>query len=314
MRIISAAEVNAALDDKHLVERLRQAFRTGADAPIRQHYEIPTHSDQPGNLLIMPAWQTGRHIGVKLVTVFPDNAAQSLPAVIGSYMLLDAKNGKPKALIDGSALTLRRTACASALASSYLSRSDASRLLMVGTGSLAPHLILAHAAVRPISEVLIWGRDHAKAEKLAKSLARYTNRRMTINPTVELEAAVQGADIISCATLATEPLVLGEWLEPGTHVDLVGAFRPDMREADGQVFKRGLVFADTREGVMAEAGDVIQAIEEEAMTEHDIVGDLYGLTRGESSARWRYNDITVFKSVGTALEDLAAAELTYERA
>ena len=314
MRIISAAEVNAALDDKHLVERLRQAFRIGADTPIRQHYEIPTHSDRPGNLLIMPAWQAGRHIGVKLVTVFPDNASQSLPAVIGSYLLLDAKNGEPKALIDGSALTLRRTACASALASSYLSRSDASRLLMIGTGALAPHLILAHAAVRPISEVLIWGRDQAKAEKLAKSLVRYTNRRLTINATAALEAAVQGADIISCATLATEPLVLGEWLEPGVHVDLVGAFRPDMREADGRVFSRGLVFADTREGVMAEAGDVLQAIAEGAMTEQDIVGDLYGLTRGESSARWRYHDITVFKSVGTALEDLAAAELTYERA
>ncbi|MEO0392967.1 MAG: ornithine cyclodeaminase family protein [Pseudomonadota bacterium] len=314
MRIISAAEVDAALDYKHLIERLRQAFRSGAEVPVRHHHEIPTLGDKPGNLLIMPAWQQGRHLGIKLVTVFPDNQAQSLPAVIGSYMLLDAKTGKPKALIDGSVLTVRRTACASALASSYLSRSDAQRLLMVGTGALAPHLILAHAAVRPIRDVLIWGRDQAKAEKLAKNLARFTNRRLTINATVELEAAVQGADIISCATMATDPLVFGEWLEPGTHLDLVGAFRPDMREADEATFKRGLVFVDTRDGALAEAGDVIQAIERGAMTAQDIVGDLFGLTRGESSARWRYNDITVFKSVGTALEDLAAAELAFERA
>ncbi len=313
MRVISAAEVDAALDYKHLVERLRQAFRSGAEVPLRQHLTIPTHTEHPGNLLIMPAWQTGKHLGVKLVTVFPDNAKQSIPAVIGSYLLMDARTGKPKALIDGSALTVRRTACASALASSYLSRSDASRLLMVGTGALAPHLILAHAAVRPISEVLIWGRNKAKAEKLAKNLARYTNRRLTINATDELDAAIEGADIVSCATLAEQPLVKGELLKPGAHLDLVGAFRPDMREADDSAFKRGLVFVDTREGALKEAGDIIQAINNGAMTEQDIIGDLFGLTRGESSARWRYNDITVFKSVGTALEDLAAAELTFER-
>lgn len=315
MRIISAAEVEAALDYPMLIERLRQAFRSGAEVPLRQHLTIPTHGDQDGNLLIMPAWQVGRHIGVKLVSVFPDNVSKSLPAVMGSYMLMDAKTGKPKALIDGSALTVKRTACASALASAYLSRSDATRLLMVGTGALAPHLILAHAAIRPINEVLIWGRSPDKAKNLAKQLGRFAGKRgMSIQATDDLPAAAAGAHIISCATLSADPLIQGDWLEEGAHVDLVGGFRPDMREADDKVVERSRVFVDTREGALSEAGDIMQPIESGVLNVDDIAGDLFDLTRGDRGGRRYYDQITVFKSVGTALEDLAAAELAFERA
>ncbi len=311
MRVISAAEVEAALDYPSLVERLRQAFRREISVPLRHHHEIEMPGAGTATLLLMPAWQAGRHIGVKMVTVFPDNSAQSLPAVMGIYVLLDGKTGSPRALIDGPKLTVKRTAAASALASGYLSRPDAERLLMVGTGALAPELIMAHAAVRPICNVLIWGRHPEKAERLAK---RLTRRDFRVDWTDDLEAAARGAHIISCATLASEPLIRGAWLQPGQHLDLVGAFRPDMRETDDAVMQRARVFVDTRAGATQEGGDIVQAIAAGVLSPDDIAGDLFEMTRGERSGRRYYDQITVFKSVGTAIEDLAAAQLVQERA
>ncbi len=311
MRVISAAEVEAALDYPSLVERLRQAFRREISVPLRHHHEIEMPGAGTATLLLMPAWQAGRHIGVKMVTVFPDNSAQSLPAVMGIYVLLDGKTGSPRALIDGPKLTVKRTAAASALASGYLPRPDAERLLMVGTGALAPELIMAHAAVRPICNVLIWGRHPEKAERLAK---RLTRRDFRVDWTDDLQAAVRGAHIISCATLASEPLIRGAWLQPGQHLDLVGAFRPDMRETDDAVMQRARVFVDTRAGATQEGGDIVQAIAAGVLSPDDIAGDLFEMTRGERSGRRYYDQITVFKSVGTAIEDLAAAQLVQERA
>ncbi len=311
MRIISAAEVEGALDWDSLIERLRQAFRRGVEAPVRHHHEIENPGADPAALLLMPAWQPGRQIGVKIVTVFPSNAERNLPAVMGAYLLIDGKTGSPKALIDGPMLTLKRTAAASALASSYLSRPDSERLLMVGTGALAPHLIMAHAAVRPICNVLIWGRNLEKAAKLAK---RLTRREFRVEATDDLASAAEGAHVISCATLSPDPLVRGDWLRPGQHLDLVGAFRPDMRETDDTAIRRARVFVDTRDGACQEAGDIVQPLESGVLDADDIAGDLFDLTRGERAGRRFYDQITLFKSVGTALEDLAAAELAFERA
>ena len=229
---------------------------------------------------------------------------------MGAYLLLDGKTGAPQALIDGPMLTLKRTAAASALASSYLSRPDCERLLMVGTGALAPHLIMAHASVRPICNVLIWGRSPDKAARLAKRLDRSAFR---VDHTEDLEGAARGAEVISCATLSTEPLVRGDWLQPGQHLDLVGAFKPDMRETDDAAIRRARVFVDTREGALKEAGDIVQPIASGALDPADIAGDLFELTRGERAGRRFYDQITLFKSVGTALEDLAAAQLAVER-
>ncbi|MFQ6017230.1 MAG: ornithine cyclodeaminase family protein [Kiloniellaceae bacterium] len=314
MRIISAAEVAAALDFESLIERLRQAFRRGSgdtQVPLRHHHTIEGLEAEDGALLLMPAWRRGKYIGIKTVTVFPGNAEQGLPAVMGSYMLLDARTGSPEALIDGPTLTVKRTAAASALASSYLSRPDCQRLLMVGTGALAPHLIMAHATVRPISTVLIWGRTEDKAAKLAKRLNR---RDFRVDHTTDLEAAVRGADIISCATLSAAPLVKGEWLQQGQHLDLVGAFRPDMRETDDTAVRRARVFVDTRPGACQEGGDIVQPIRTGVLDPEDIAADLFELARGERAGRRFYHQITLFKSVGTAIEDLAAAELIAERA
>ena len=309
MRILSASEVEAALETEPLVEQLRQMFRTGASVPTRHHHTIPMPGGQDATLLLMPAWQENRYMGIKTVTVFPSNGEKGLPSVMGSYALLSARTGEPLAIMDGRMLTLRRTACASALAAKYLARDDASRLLMVGTGALAPHLILAHARVRPIREVLVWGRDEAKAQRLAQTL---DGRRLRVRATADLENAVRGADVISCATLSKEPLIRGAWLKPGQHVDLVGGFTPEMREADDEAIDRARVFVDTYEGALKEAGDIVQPMASGVLTRQMIAGDLAELTQGRVAGRRFYNQITLFKSVGTAIEDLAAAILIFE--
>lgn len=315
MRIIDAAQVHAALDYAPLVDRLEAMFRQGCELPVRHHHPMKTVNDDgsagpEAMLLLMPAWQVGRHIGVKIVTVFPGNADKNLPAIMGQYLLSDARTGQPVALIDGQSITVRRTACASALASRFLSRADSSKLVMVGTGALAPHLIAAHAAVRPIRDVLVWGRSLAKAEALARSLS---GKPYKVAATADLEAAVRRADIVSAATLSTTPLVKGAWLKPGQHVDLVGAYTPERRESDDEAVRRSRVFVDTRAGATKEGGDVVQPIRAGILKPEDIVADLLELSRGEKRGRADPGEITLFKSVGTALEDLAAAELAVER-
>ena len=308
MRVIGASEVHAALDWEQLIEALRQMFRNGCTVPVRHHHTIPVGGGEPdATLLLMPAWQTGKHIGVKLATVFPSNGEKSLPAVMGTYLLLDGKTGSPIAMIDGPALTLRRTAAASALAASYLARPDAERLLLVGTGALIPHLLAAHAAVRPIHNVLVWGRDADKAARLAHRLDR---RDLRVTSTTDLAGAVRGAHIISCATLSKEPLILGEWLPKGVHLDLVGGFTPAMREADDTCFAGADVWIDTDEALV-KAGDLLHPIASGALRREDVRGTLADLAATRSLAR-DPSARTVFKSVGTALEDLAAAILVYE--
>ncbi|MBX3456088.1 ornithine cyclodeaminase family protein [Ferrovibrio sp.] len=309
MRHIDAAAVHAALDYPALIERLREAFLEGGEVPLRQHYQIANPVGADGLLLVMPAWQSGRHVGIKMVSVYPDNPGQGLPSVIGAYILFDARNGQPKAVIDGVALTLRRTGCASALAAGYLARGNAHSLLMVGAGALAPHLVRAHLAVRRYGLVTLWNRDMAKAEKLARDLA---DLRVRIRVLPDLEPAVREADVISCATLSQQPLIKGAWLKPGTHLDLVGGFTPQMREADDEAVQRARVYVDTRAGALKEAGDIIQPLASGLLREADLGGDLFGLVRGEAVGRRDEQEITLFKSVGFALEDLAAAELTYE--
>ncbi len=314
MRIIGAADVELALDFPSLIERLREAFRRGCTVPLRHHHSIPCADAPDATLLLMPAWQENRSVGVKTVTIYPGNAELGLPSVMGVYLLLDARTGEPRALIDGPALTLKRTAAASALASSYLSRPDSSRLLMVGTGALAPYLIQAHCAVRAIKEVLIWGRDPDKAKKLARRVGRVMKgTRIQIDTTTQLAEAAAGANVISCATLAQDPLVHGAWLRPGVHLDLVGGFTPEMREADDDAVEKARVFVDTYEGACAEAGDIVQPMASGLLPRDDIAADLFELTRGERAGRRYYDQITLFKSVGTALEDLAAAQLAVER-
>jgi alanine dehydrogenase len=299
LRTIDPATVNELLDTPSLVAALHAAFRDGGVTPVRHHHSIPMGARDGATLLLIPAWDTEvppRHIGVKTVTVHPEkptrSPAEPHPSIQGVYLLLDGQTGAPQALIDGPALTARRTAAASALASRFLSRMDSQRLVMVGTGRVAPELIIAHCAERPISHVAVWGRDADKAEKLAR---RMSGQGFGIEACGDLEAAIANADIVSCATTSRTPVFAGEWLSPGTHVDLVGGFRPDMREAD-----------DT-------AGDIVQPLEAGLIAADDIVAELSELCRDEHIGRSSITEITMFKSVGTALENLAAAELLTDR-
>src|SRR6185503_9431313 len=259
-----------------------------------------------------PAWEAsapggqaaGRYLGVKSVTVFPDNATRGKPAVFGTYLLLSAETGETLAVMDATRLTAWRTGAASALASRYLSRPDASRLAMVGAGALAPQLVRAHASVRPIRQVAIWNRSADRARALAAALAP---TGLEIAVADDLEAAVRRADIVSTATLSAEPLVRGAWLAPGAHVDCVGAYRPNMRETDDEVVRRARIFVDTRAGAFGEAGDILQPLQAGVIGKDAVLGDLFDLTRGAASGRGAADEITLFKSVGAAIEDLAAA-------
>jgi alanine dehydrogenase len=304
---LDAAALAARLDRRALIDALEAAFRTSAVVPERRHYGIQSANSgqQAGTLLVMPAWRIGGSLGIKLVTIYPDNALRSLPAVAATYLLLDAETGLPKALLDGGELTLRRTGAASAMASRFLSSPDATRLVMVGTGRLAPHLIESHAVVRHIREIKIWGRDPGHARRLATSLRRPD---WVVEATEDLEAAVRWADIVSCATLSREPLVRGVWLAAGQHLDLVGAFTPDMCEADDAAMARSELFVDTRQGALSESGEIIGAMQRGAIEASSVRGELADLVSGRAG-RSHASAVTLFKSVGTALEDLVAAEL-----
>jgi ornithine cyclodeaminase/alanine dehydrogenase-like protein (mu-crystallin family) len=255
----------------------------------------------------MPAWCAGGLVGVKLVSVFPGNGARGLPAVSSSYLLCDGQTGRHLALIDGTEITGRRTAAASALAASFLARTDATVLLVVGAGHIAGLIPAAYAVVRPIRHVLVWNVRAAGAERLA---ARLRTSGFTAEAVSDLADAVQRADIVSCATLARAPLILGEWLRPGVHLDLIGSFTPAMREADDTAVRRARVFIDT-DAALAEAGDLIGPLAGGALRRADIAGDLARLCHREVPGRRDGSEITLFKSVGSALEDLAAAALAY---
>jgi ornithine cyclodeaminase len=308
MLTISAADVDRVLDFKGLVGTLHEAFRAGAVQPVRHHHTVERPDGAATTLLLMPAWSDlnaagtsdGGFIGVKIVSVTPDNNITGKPAVMGVYLLMDGRTSEPLALIDGQRLTLWRTACASALASTFLSREDSRRLAIIGAGALAPFLARAHAAVRPIEEICIWNRTRRNAEAVATALRM---DGLTAEVEDDLDRAVAEADIVSAATISTLPLVRGANLRPGAHVDLVGAFSPAMRESDEQAIVRSSVYVDTRAGALKEAGDIVQAIAE---------GDLFELARGTAKGRGAADEITLFKSVGAAIEDLAAAIAVYQ--
>ncbi len=303
---LDALELAARLDRLQLIDALERAFRADYRTPPRHHHPIGGEAVAAGTLLLMPAWQEGGMIGVKLVTVFPGNAARAAPTVHATYTLFDAGTGVPIALLDGTELTRRRTAATSALAARFLARPDASRLLMIGTGAMAPHLIASHRRVRPIRSVRIWGRRPERAAALAQTMS---DADFDVETTVDLEASVRWADVVSCATLTETSLVRGEWLRCGQHLDLIGAFTPQMREADDAALSRSHIYVDTRSGALVEAGEIVQGIASGAITPADIRGDLHDLTRGSAVARTSADEITLFKSVGSAIEDLAAATL-----
>jgi alanine dehydrogenase len=304
MRYISAAELDANLEFPPLVDALRELFRRGVDQARSIHLNQPLADGRQNDWLLLPAWQFGRHMGIKLVSLFPENDSKGLASVQGLYVLFDGQNGLPVAAIDGAAITLWKTAANSALAATYLARADACTLLMVGAGALAPYLARAHCAVRPIARVMIWNRTRGTAERMAAALARPGLATEIVG---DLAAAVGQADIVSCATMATAPVIKGTWLRPGIHLDLVGGYRPDMREADDDAVRRARIFIDAWFTAGEHCGDICQPLAAGVIAK-DAVTDTFQLARGERPGRQSDDEITLFKSGGGGHEDLGTAQ------
>ncbi|MFV3129910.1 ornithine cyclodeaminase family protein [Niveispirillum sp. KHB5.9] len=304
--LLSGGDIHALATPSDLVQALRTAFARGVTVPDRLHYTLP--GDGRDMLLVMPAWREGGHTGVKIITYMAGNAEAGLPSINGSYLLLDGRTGIPAAIFDAAPLTLVRTAAVSALAASILSKPDSHRLLMVGTGSLAPHMVAAHMAVRPIRSVRLWGRVADKVQALARSL---DHLGCEISVVTDLGRAVAEADIVSCATSSREPLIHGANVRPGTHVDMVGSFTPSMRETDDALVAAGILVVDSWTAT-TESGDVVTPLANGALA-RDRIALLEQVIRDPARGRRSADDITIFKSVGTGLSDLAAAELIHRR-
>ena len=306
MKTLDADQTRAHLNFERLVPALRDAFAGDATVPPRHVHTVEAGGDR-GTVLIMPAWSNAGYLGIKTINIFPGNSARGLPGLHATYVLYDARTGVPLAQLDGNEITAHRTAAASALGASYLSRKDASTLLVLGTGRVARLLPAAHASTRSIRRVRVWNHRPEGARALA---TEWRQAGWDAEAVEDLAAGVRTADIVSCATLATVPLVRGEWLAPGSHLDLIGSFTPAMKEAHPSCFADARVFVDTEEAP-TKAGDLLDAFAADALTPEGIQATLAQLCRGERPGRLSPSERTVFKAVGSALEDLAAATLVW---
>ncbi|WP_159715954.1 ornithine cyclodeaminase [Geminicoccus flavidas] len=311
MQVFDAGQVHRLLDYPSLVAALRRAHRGGMPDTHRTVMAEP--GGGPDRFVALSAWAAGELIAVKLVGVFPGNLALPVPepSVQGLVALFDGRTGAPLLAADGAAMTFRKTAADSALGVDCLARADAETLLVVGAGGLAPHVALAHTSVRPsLRRVLIWNRTPARARAVADGLDLGAVR---VEVAADLELATGQADIIATATMSTTPLVRGDLLRPGTHVDLIGAYLPEMRESDDAVIRRGRLFVDT----FAECdrcGDLGQPIAQGLISLDSIEADLFQLCQGAHPGRTSPDDITVYKNSGGAHLDLFTARHLIDQA
>lgn len=310
MQHFDADSTRRALPFERLVPALEALFAQGCEVPPRHVHQVPVPGAGAFTSLVMPAWVPGRYYGIKTINIAPANAQRGLPGLHAHYVLFDGVTGVPLATMDGSVLTNHRTAAASALAARWLAREDARHLLVVGAGQVARLLPAAYRSVRAIDRVSVWARSPAKAQALARE---WQAQGIAAQAATDLVSACRAADIVSCATLATEPVVHGEWLRPGTHLDLIGSFTPAMREADDACFAGAALYVDTEEA-LKKSGELLGPLERGVFRAEDVRGTLAALARGSAAGRRSRDERTVFKSVGTALEDLAAAMLAFEGA
>ena len=307
---------NVFIENNNVFSELIQELKLGFSInktiiPMRHHHDFPNPDvNADSTLLLMPAWNPSKDAGVKIVTVSPKNGQFNLPSIQGTYIYFDAIKGTIKAILEAKSLTVKRTAAASALAASYLSRKDSNSMLMIGTGALSTNLIKAYASIRPIKKVFVWGRNFEKAQAISTALK---NESFSIQPIKTIEEKISEVDIVSCATLSKTPLVLGKYLKAGQHIDLVGAYKKDMREADDETITQASVFVDTFQGGLKESGDIVIPIKNGILKEDAIKADLFQLCSNKHNGRTSKKEITVFKSVGHALEDLVAAGYFYNK-
>jgi ornithine cyclodeaminase len=297
MQVFDFAAVHRHLPFARLIDVLEAAHRGPEPRHSRHFAEDPApDGGHPDVFILLPAWQPGEGIGVKLVTSFPRNRARhGIPSVNGLYVWFDGQTGRPAAVMDGEALIFRKTAADSALGSRLLSRPDAEVMLMVGAGALAPYLIEAHPVARPsLQRVMIWNRTAATAEALAARL-RAGGRDAVAVP--DLDRALGEADIVISATMATTPIIRGARLRPGTHVELIGSFTPEMREGDDELLRRADIFVDSY-GTTERSGDFLDPFARGVITRGDIRGDYTALCNGRIAGRTGPGQITLLKNGG----------------
>ncbi|SPU49814.1 ornithine cyclodeaminase family protein [Bordetella trematum] len=309
MKFIDTENTRRALAFERLIPALKEMFVAGCEVPLRHTHTLhPPGAPSPRTVLIMPAWQPDRYLGIKTVNIFPENGQRGLPGLYSTYLLYDGASGEPLAQIDGNEITSRRTAAASALAASYLAPEAASRLLVLGCGRVGSLIPEAYRVVRPIEYVSVWDRNPQAAHAMAERVRRQGMRAEVVG---DLARAAGQADIVSCATLASSPVLQGAWLAPHAHLDLIGSFTPQMREADDACFAGARLYVDTQEALQ-KSGELLGPMSRGIFRAEDVAGDLAGLASGRVGGRQPGEGRTVFKAVGTALEDLASAILVYE--
>ncbi len=310
MKIISADEVHQSLSYPALVDALQAAFTNDFQMPPRNVFLLDEQEHSHDAFALLPAWND-RLIGVKAFTYFPDNPKPEYQSLYSKIMLFDRQHGEPLALVDGTSVTFWRTAGVSGLASRLLSREDSETLLLLGTGNLATYIIRAHVSVRPIKNVLVWGRTGRHVDRVVTQMADELHD-VAISGASDLATACQSADIIVSATGAHEPLVLGEWVKPGTHTDFIGNHHATKRECDTGLVAKSKVYADSRVNCFKEAGEVLVPIAEGVITEDHVVGELTEMCSGRVELRTNPDETTLFKSIGMAVSDLVGAGLTYK--
>lgn len=308
MLIIPKEEIGQYLSYSNLIKGLENIFLSDYTMPVRHHHFYTNRDGDHNTLILMPVWNKD-YIGMKQVTVAPGNARENQPSIYAQYILSDARTGQPLAMMNAAELTSRRTACTSALASSYLSRKNSENLLIVGGGGVATHLIEAHLAIRNFRKISVWMRD---PQKLSAFITEFKKKGIDLQPVDDLKAAAAEADVISCATLSKTPVIKGEWIRPGTHLDMIGSHKPDTRETDDDAIRRSSIFVDSRMGALHETGELALPIADGIISESDVKADIVELVKGMHAGRNSEDEITLFKSAGLAVEDLAAALLVYQ--
>ncbi len=305
MQIITGEDVELSLDFAELADALDVGFKNDIVTPDRIHLPYGENN----LLLLMPSWTDSGFLGVKIITLHPKNAELRKPTIQGAFMLFNSETGEPMAQIDAQALTNWRTAATSLLAARYLASPKRKKMLLLGTGNLAPYLVRAHTSLHDYDHIGIWGRNPDKAFSLSNNLKKY---QIETSVRTDLKEAVCEADLITTATMSLAPLINGAWLKKGCHLDLVGSYKLEMREADDEAVRRSSVFIDTLHAI-EETGDLATPLSTGVITKEDISGTLSDLCRKVIRGRIFDDEITLFKSVGHASEDLIAAGLVYRK-
>jgi ornithine cyclodeaminase len=312
--LLSEQDVRIVLPMGDLIDAMESALARFSSnqvtQPLRTVIEVGLQKAFVG---VMPAFiDEPAMLGTKVVSVFGSNAAVGLPTHLATIVLLDPMTGELLAIMDGRYITEARTAAVSAVSVKHLARKDATRLAIIGTGVQARSHLEAISAVRQLDEIRVWSRSAANRAAFAREMRARTPATITVASSAS--TAVAAADVIVLATASREPVVQSDWISDGAHVCAVGACRPDQREMDSALVARGRIFVDSRTAALAEAGDIILPIKEGAIAETDVAGELGEVVLGRIAGRTSREEVTIFKSLGMAVEDVAAAHLAYVKA